>query len=922
MKGLGVAKRSSLAADLVPRFPAEGGYVPHVPHPPQQAFLLLSHVAEVMYGGAAGAGKALALTTPLPTPSGWTTMGAVAVGDQLYDEEGQPCTVVAKSEVLVGRDVYRVLFSDGASILADGSHRWTTLSSGERQQAAHHTEAWRAARRANRPLRSTGARPDLAAMNRQRALERRTQDSRTAPSGGGGVVVASGARNDGIRRPRSQAWSKATTRTTEELLASIEAGNRPHAIPLAQPLSAPDVDLPVDPWVLGLWLGDGDKRRGYITIGVEDQAWTLAELARRGYVAVPQKGRGTHFRVVGLREQLVSLGLCGRAAAPVEKFLPAAYLRASARQRLEVLQGFVDSDGHVDPQGRVEVCQVKPQLVRDAAELLVSLGIKVTARESDAVLNGRVVGRRWRLVFVHPQAALMPRKASRLRAGEQRSRTRYVVAVEPVPSVPVQCVTVDSPSALYLAGEAMVPTHNSDSLLMAALQYADVPGYSALILRRTFPDLTLPGAIMSRAETWLSGTPARKKEGGKRWEFPTNDPERPAILQFGYAARHADIYRYQGAELSFFGVDELTQIEGRTYEYLFSRLRGPSITCAHCKHPTSQVAGERRSHDEDHDHCACGHEHQPRRVCDECGCDDYRPVACECLVAEADRDARDEEGRPLLVAADDGTTLADVPLRARSATNPGGVGHEYVRARFVDPKTKAPKAVFVRALLADNPSLDRKAYREGLSHLSAVERQRLEHGDWDAVDEGDLFKRDWFRIVDEAPAVARRVRAWDLAATVENPKKRNDPDWTVGALLALAPDGRWYVEDVVRTRSSPLEVEKLVAQTAALDGKAVLVRMEQEPGSSGVGVIDHYRRLVLPGYDFDGIKPTLSKQERAAPVARAAEASNLLVCSAPWNRVLIDEFCGFPRLPHDDQVDAVSLAMESLTTAKRARLIA
>jgi hypothetical protein len=405
----------------------------------------------------------------------------------------------------------------------------------------------------------------------------------------------------------------------------------------------------------------------------------------------------------------------------------------------------------------------------------------------------------------------------------------------------------------------------SDAGLMAVLQYCDVPGYSALVLRRTFADLALPGAIMNRAISWLSNTDAKMRDGGKLWEFPTEGD--PATLQFGYAQTHADVYRYQGAEFQTIFMDELTHFEGRTYQYLFSRLRGPALPCINCSHGTSQPAGELRSHDEDHDWCECGHEHIPALPCSLnpemariCDCDVYRPIGCECLDPTPDRRT--------LKAAADGLTLADVPLRMRSGSNPGGVGHEWVRARFIDPATRLKTAVFVPAKLQDNPSLDRKAYRQGLSHLTATEQARLESGNWDVQDDGDVFERAWFRIVDEAPKDCRLLRFWDFAATAVKPTKSGakDPDWTVGALVGLTPQGQFYVIDVRRFRKSPFDTEAEVRQVAALDGRRVAVRIEQEPGSSGVTVVDHW--------------------------------------------------------PHDDQVDAVSGAVDGLVGARRARIIA
>ena len=108
----------------------------------------------------------------------------------------------------------------------------------------------------------------------------------------------------------------------------------------------------------------------------------------------------------------------------------------------------------------------------------------------------------------------------------------------------------------------------TDALLMAALQYVDTPGYAALLLRRTFADLALPGAIMDRSHEWLRGTDAVWSEREKTWTFPSG-----ATLTFGYLAADGDKYRYQGSELTFCGFDELTQFTQEQYTYLFSRLR-------------------------------------------------------------------------------------------------------------------------------------------------------------------------------------------------------------------------------------------------------------------------------------------------------------------------------------------------------------
>lgn len=107
----------------------------------------------------------------------------------------------------------------------------------------------------------------------------------------------------------------------------------------------------------------------------------------------------------------------------------------------------------------------------------------------------------------------------------------------------------------------------SDALLMAALQYVHVPRYSALLLRRTYADLSLPGALMDRADEWLRGK-AHWNDQTKTWTFPSG-----ASVNFGYCETPKDRFRYQGSEYQFIGFDELTQFQEIVYTYLFSRLR-------------------------------------------------------------------------------------------------------------------------------------------------------------------------------------------------------------------------------------------------------------------------------------------------------------------------------------------------------------
>lgn len=112
----------------------------------------------------------------------------------------------------------------------------------------------------------------------------------------------------------------------------------------------------------------------------------------------------------------------------------------------------------------------------------------------------------------------------------------------------------------------------SDALLMSALQYVTEPDYSALLLRRTYQDLSQPNAIMDRAKKWLD---QYTKKGKVHWNNSTKTFTFPsgATLSFGYLSHDNDLDQYQGSELQFVGFDELTQFTEKQYTYLHSRLR-------------------------------------------------------------------------------------------------------------------------------------------------------------------------------------------------------------------------------------------------------------------------------------------------------------------------------------------------------------
>ena len=383
---------------------------------------------------------------------------------------------------------------------------------------------------------------------------------------------------------------------------------------------------------------------------------------------------------------------------------------------------------------------------------------------------------------------------------------------------PRQAAFVVAPEKEVLYGGA-AGGGKSSALPMAALMFVDVPGYTALLIRKSFPQLEM--SLMKRAREWLGPTEARWNEQKKTWTFPSG-----AQLRFGHMGDRQTMYDYQGAEFDFVGFDELTQFNQVEYEYLFSRLR--------------------------------------RRV---------------------------------------GSLI---PVRMRAGSHPGGIGHEWVKQKFV-VELKPGQRRYIPATLDDNPFLDRDEYLKTLDELDPVTYEQLRPGNWDVLPSGGYFRREKFQVVEpyEVPDITHSIRFWDMAAG--DIKPGTDPDWCVGTRVGRGVDGVFYVLDVVRFRKPPKETEETIAATANHDGRRVDIWIEQEPGSSGVIVAEHYKRHVLAGYAVSSDRPTGSKVERAKPWSAAVSNGLVRLVRAPWNGPFVEEHVPFPTEGiHDDQVDSAS----------------
>lgn len=495
----------------------------YIPQAHQERFHASTAPAKLMLAGV-GAGKALALDTPIPTPSGWTTMGELHPGDLVLDRDGAPCAVKFATPVQYGRLCYLVQFDDGSTIVADADHLWVTSD--------------RAARRALN--RRCSARPQV--------------------------------------------------RTTAEIAASARVGKRRvtnHSIGTCGVLRLGTRYLPVPPYTLGYWLGNGCNYNASVSLH-DDDLEVLELIAADGFQSkeIPSSRKsstasytiggtsprrnsksGQYESGGGLFADLRRLGLL------CNKHIPRAYLRASASQRRALLAGLMDSDGHAAPRGNtVEFCSTRWELASGVHELACSLGMKASIAHGRAKLNGRDMGVKWRVTWSTRECVFqLSRKAAMVRPGaaqKTRCTTRYIIAVDEVPSVPVKCIQVDSPSHTYLAGRSMIPTHNTlTGVHEAVFLLQDNPECDGAIASPTYQmlrDVILP--------LWTDWIPEQLYTLNKSDQQITWHPTGRKIF-----LRSADKpYRLDGLNVGWAWLDEAAQLSSAAvWNRLQARIRDP-----------------------------------------------------------------------------------------------------------------------------------------------------------------------------------------------------------------------------------------------------------------------------------------------------------------------------------------------------------
>lgn len=697
---------------------------PFTPQPGPQTAFFESKADIVVYGGAAGGGKQLPLDTPIMTTRGLIPLSDLRVGDQTFAEDGRPYFVLELHPISIPVVSIRLHFDDGHVQDACYAHLWHTYTRADLDRMTKQKPDVMEHRRKNRPSRATGKRSEA-------------------------FRASITARNQAKRGPR--VVTQGAVRTTLEIAETLTVrGHSNHAIKVPEALECPERDLPIDPYVLGMWLGDGHSASGHITTA---DTWIVREIRRRGYdvCEVPSSDYG--YRVQGLTAQLRKLGVLNN------KHIPQEYLLSSKRQRRELLQGLMDSDGTVSPgKASVEFTNCSKAIAAGMTTLLASLGLKASANWCVSKLYGKICAPSCRFRWSdYEKAFLLPRKADRQKLAKRRTaQFRYIIKAELVEPVPMRCITVASPSRLFLCGQSLIPTHNTAALLAEVLRYTPhTPGFNSCLFRKQANQITTSGGLWDEAVRLYS-----KTSGARFVKSPTHTVTwiGGGQCQFRHLNGKETREALQGAQIGYVGLDEATHLSEEDFWFILSRNRSST------------------------------------------GIKSYTRCTCN-----PDPDSFIAKLIDWWIDQDELSVTYGLPIPERAGVirwfvrdNEGalvwGSEDEYHSLGVLYGYENLTSFTFIPATTKDNPAMLKNdpGYTAKLRSLPPEQRYALEQGNWKIRPITDGFiKTSLINVEMIRPTrFAKLIRTWDFAAT------EGGGDWTVGMLLGVQGSNIWCLNIV------------------------------------------------------------------------------------------------------------------------------
>lgn len=306
-------------------------------------------------------------------------------------------------------------------------------------------------------------------------------------------------------------YSDYETHTLEDIISHISNGEKA-AIPFCLPINFQSEKLPIKPYTMGVLLGDGCCRGCNITVASDDSE-VIERIENDGYKCTKVKDPKScdyRLRREGLWDELTVLGLKGTYSW--EKFIPLVYLHADVKSRLELMQGLIDTDGHIDKFGHIQFYTVSPQLAKDVQWLVRSLGgrCSIIVKKTSFVYDGiKKQGRDCYVLNINTpinhQIVGLNRKRERLLKGYRNGRTqmrRVIKSIEYVGKKQCRCILVSNPDHLYVTDDFIV-THNTFSMIFKVLYGIDKKGFSSAMISKRLQDSKKGGSIFRDNEILL-----------------------------------------------------------------------------------------------------------------------------------------------------------------------------------------------------------------------------------------------------------------------------------------------------------------------------------------------------------------------------------------------------------------------------------
>lgn len=633
---------------------------------------------------------------------------------------------------------------------------------------------------------------------------------------------------------------------------------RPDRIPLAESIYRPSNNFIIDPYILGAWLGDGASSGGYIYSADEDVDHfnQFGKITHTSPISETRNQKFHRILIDGLHIRLRVLKLLNN------KHIPSDYLLSSEEQRLSLLQGLMDTDGTCNKKGEPSFTNKNKNLIDGVVFLLSSLGCKPHLTSRFTMLKGKRYGPHYKVVFTPPiglSVFRLDRKNKRVKQTDNpRTFSRYVKSVEYVGKRVVKCIQVEG--GVYLAGDQLIPTHNS--MMIGVMWPAWEWGPRGLAHKRIIgasheQSLAIRDNLKMRrlieSEWYQSLWPVTlTKDQNAKLKFE-NDKQgfRQACAVESMTGNRGDTVIWDDP-LSVEGARSEKKRETTTRvfnETLPTRLNNPeksAIVVVMQRLHQDDVSGHIMANDLGYTHLCLPMEFEPARKCI--------------------------------------TTIG-----------------------FEDPRTKENELLFPERFPESVVERDKKVM--GSYAASGQFQQRP------APLGGGIFKDVWWQYYDLLPKMKYSIIVADTAM-----KTKEQNDYSVFMAWGLGKDGNAYLFDVLRGK---WEAPQLLTQFVAFYNKhkankeVKLRNAAIEDKASGTGLIQTIKQThKIP------VKPikrdTQDKVSRAMAITPYIESGYVfLPKNAPWVSDLLSETSAFPNGSHDDQVDVVSDGLDQLFNTKR-----